>query len=109
MAGLTLNKLAAAIAEHGIIFQYDALSTEPTPLPLMDLGDKTLTVRGYVLFELTRNLGRLEKVKRFIVDGIESGKLEPVIARTFSGLDQILEAHRYLESNKQIGKIVVTV
>ena len=31
-----------------------------------------------------------------------------VIARTFS-FDQIVEAHRFLESNEQFGKIVVTV
>ena len=109
VAGPTLIKLAAATADHGIIFQYGALSIEPTPLPLMDLLDKTLTVRGYVLFEITRNPERLDKAKRFILDGINSGKLKPVIAKTFSGLDQIVEAHRYLESNQQIGKIVVTV
>ena len=34
--------------------------------------------------------------------------MQPVIARTFA-LDQIVEAHRFLESNQQIGKVVVTV
>jgi NADPH:quinone reductase-like Zn-dependent oxidoreductase len=33
--------------------------------------------------------------------------LKPVIARTFP-LAEIVEAHRYLESNQQIGKVVVT-
>ena len=31
-----------------------------------------------------------------------------LIARTFP-LSQIVEAHRYLESNQQVGKVVVTV
>jgi NADPH:quinone reductase-like Zn-dependent oxidoreductase len=39
---------------------------------------------------------------------LANGKLKPIIARTFS-LDQIVDAHRYMESNEQIGKIVVTV
>ena len=39
---------------------------------------------------------------------IKSGVLKPVIAKTFP-LAQIVESHRYLESNEQIGKIVVTV
>src|SRR5476649_349681 len=43
IAGPTLAKLAAAAADHGIIFQYGALSTEPTPLPLMDILSKSLT------------------------------------------------------------------
>lgn len=43
------------------------------------------------------------------MDGLNSGKLQPIVSKTFRGLDQIVEAHRYLESNEQIGKIVATV
>ena len=109
VGGPTIAKLAAASKDHGIIFQYGALSTEPTPLPLMEVLGKSLTVRGYLLFEITQNPRRLEKAKKFITAGLASGKLKPVIAKTFSGLDSIVEAHRYLESNAQIGKIVVTL
>ena len=109
VGGPTLAKLAAASKDRGIIFQYGALSTEPTPLPLFEVLGKSLTVRGYLLFEITTNPKRLEKAKQFIIEGLASGKLKPIIAKTFSGLDSIVEAHRYLESNEQIGKIVVTV
>lgn len=109
VAGPTLAKLAAATAQHGIIFQYGALSPDPTPFPLMDVLSKSLTVRGYLLFEITQDPKRLEKAKRFIIDGLSSGKLKPVIAKTFRGLDSIVEAHRYMESNQQVGKIVITV
>ncbi|MEX1328393.1 MAG: zinc-binding dehydrogenase [Desulfobacterales bacterium] len=34
--------------------------------------------------------------------------MKPVIARTFP-LEEIADAHRYMESNQQMGKIVVTV
>ncbi|WP_260171705.1 zinc-binding dehydrogenase [Sphingomonas sp. BK481] len=34
--------------------------------------------------------------------------MDPVVSRTFP-FDQIQEATRFLESNEQIGKIVVTV
>jgi NADPH:quinone reductase-like Zn-dependent oxidoreductase len=101
-------KLAAAMAPHGILFQYGALSTEPTPLPLWDLLAKTLTIRGYVLFEIVSDPARRDAGVRWVVEGLESGKLKPVIAKTFP-LSEIIAAHRYLESNKQIGKIVVTV
>ena len=84
------------------------MSTEPTPLPLMDVLGKSLTIRGYVLFEITGDLAHLKRAEQFVVSGLSSGKLAPVIAKTFP-LDQIVEAHRYLESNAQIGKIVVTV
>ena len=108
VGGPGLNQLAEAAAQDGIIFLYGALSTEPTPLPLLPVLGKRLTIRGYVLFELTTDPARLERGKRFILNGLEQGKLKPVIARTFA-LDQIVEAHRYMESNQQIGKIVVTV
>ncbi|MGH8755324.1 MAG: zinc-dependent alcohol dehydrogenase family protein [Burkholderiales bacterium] len=108
VGGPNFAKLTAAMAERGVLFLYGALSTEPTPLPLMDVLGKSLTIRGYVLFEITGDPQRLERAKKFIVDGLSAGKLKPVIAKTFP-LEQIVEAHRYLESNQQIGKIVVTV
>ena len=46
--------------------------------------------------------------KKFVAEGLSKGALKPVVAKTFS-LDQIVEAHTYLESNQQFGKIVVTV
>jgi NADPH:quinone reductase-like Zn-dependent oxidoreductase len=108
VAGPTITKLAAALAPRGILFQYGNLSQEPTPLPLLLLLGKSLTIRGYVLFEITSDSKRLEPAKQFVIDGLRSGQLKPMIAKTFP-LSEIVAAHRYLESNEQIGKIVVTV
>ncbi len=108
VGGPTVEKLAAALSTHGILFQYGALSTEPTPLPLFTVLSKMLTIRGYLLFELTSDPARLAKGKQFIFDGLASGALKPVISKTFP-LAKIVEAHRYLEANSQVGKVVVTV
>lgn len=108
VGGPTISKLAEATAQGGIIFQYGVLSTEPTPLPLFSVIGKQLTIRGYTLFEITSNPQRLERAKQFIVNGLASGKLKPLVAKTFP-LQQIVEAHRYMESNQQVGKIVVIV
>ena len=108
VGGPTLEKLMASMAQSGLIVEYGKLSTEPTPLPLFELLGKGLTIRGYVLFEVVRDPKRLERGKEFIFGGLASGKLKPVIAKTFK-FEEIVEAHRYLESNQQIGKIVVTV
>jgi NADPH:quinone reductase-like Zn-dependent oxidoreductase len=43
-----------------------------------------------------------------VYDHIEAGDFKPLIDRVFP-FDQIVEAHRYMESNQQIGKIVVKV
>jgi len=108
VAGPGLNDLAAAAADEGIIFIYGALSPEPTPYPLFPALAKNLTVRAYTLWSVTRRPDLMEKATKFIVDHLASGALKPVIAKTFP-LEQIVEAHRYLESNQQFGKIIVTV
>jgi NADPH:quinone reductase-like Zn-dependent oxidoreductase len=108
VGGPTLKKLVEATARLGIVFLYGALSPEPTPLPLFDMLAKWVTIRGYVMLEITGDPERLERAKMFINAGLADGSFKPVIAKTFP-LDKIVEAHRYLESNQQIGKIVVTV
>jgi NADPH:quinone reductase len=85
-----------------------ALGPEPTPLPLLDILVKGVSVRGYSLMDITTDPARLERAKRFITEGLADGSLKPSIARPFP-LEQIVEAHRYPESNQQFGKIVVTV
>jgi NADPH:quinone reductase-like Zn-dependent oxidoreductase len=108
VAGPALERLAEALSVGGMIFEYGALSMEPTPFPLFPVLAKMLTVHGYQYKEIVEDAERLEKAKRFILDGLTSGKLKPRIDRIFT-LDQIVDAHRYLESNQQFGKIVVTV
>ncbi|MFC0397960.1 zinc-dependent alcohol dehydrogenase family protein [Paraburkholderia rhizosphaerae] len=107
VGGPALTKLTEATAMRGIIFVYGALSTEPTPLPLFDVLAKWITIRGYVMMEITRDPQRPARAVSFINDGLADGSLKPLIARTFA-LDQIADAHRYLESNQQIGKVIVT-
>ncbi len=67
-----------------------------------------LTVRGYTLFEIVKDAQRLARGKQYTYEGLESGALKPLIDRTFT-LNAIVDAHRYMESNQQKGKIVVTV
>jgi NADPH:quinone reductase-like Zn-dependent oxidoreductase len=108
VGGPTVAKLVKATAHLGTVYLYGALSTEPTPLPLFDVLGKWVTIRGYVMLEITGDPKRLERGKEFINAGLADGRLKPIIAKTFS-LDEIVEAHRYLESNQQFGKVVVTV
>ena len=108
VAGPLLEKLAAAAAANAIIFEYGALSSEPTLFPLFPSLAKGLTVRGYTLFEIVKDPERLARGKQYVYDGLRSGALKPIIDRTFP-LEAIADAHRYMESNQQKGKIVVTV
>ena len=108
VGGPSFIPLIESMARGGILLVYGALSTEPTPFPLYTVLGKSLTVKAYLNGEITNNESALERAKAFITKGLSSGQLKPVIARTFP-LEQIQEATRFLESNAQIGKVVVNV
>ena len=108
VGGPLLELLADAAAPGATIFEYGALSTAPTTFPLFSVLSKGLTVRGYTLFEIVKDPGKLARGKQYIYDGLQNGALKPIIDSTFP-LDTIADAHRYMESNQQKGKIVVTI
>ena len=100
-----LQSVASVGAVHVI---YGSLSDKNTNMSAMTRYAKRMTVRGFQLFEATDDLSRRQAAIDFVFKGLKSGALKPVIAQIFP-LAQIVESHRYLESNRQIGKIVVTV
>ncbi|CAG8865916.1 Quinone oxidoreductase 1 [Pseudomonas fluorescens] len=108
IGGPSFVPLTQSMAKGGILLEYGALSPEPTPFPLFTVLGKTLTLKGYLYSEIVSDQVTLSRAKAFILNGLESGALRPIIAKTFT-LDNIQEAHRFLETNQQIGKIVVTV
>jgi NADPH:quinone reductase-like Zn-dependent oxidoreductase len=108
VGGPFIEKLAAAAERGGIIFEYGALSPEPTPFPLFTALVNSLSVRGYILREVTEDEKKLDKAKRYIFERLADGRFTPKIAKTFP-FAQTVEAYQYLESSQQIGKIVITV
>ncbi len=108
VGGPIFEPLTATMAEGGILIEVGGLSAAPTPFPLFNVLSKRLTLRGYLVHEVIGDQKRLDAAKTFILEGIATGDLNPVIARTFP-FDEIVAAHRFLESNEQFGKIVVTL
>lgn len=108
VGGPTFEALTQSMARGGILLEYGALSPEPTPFPLFTVLGKSLTLKGYLYSEIVTDPEALSRAKAFILEGLKTGALRPIVAKTFT-LDQIQDAHRFLEANQQIGKIVVTV
>jgi NADPH:quinone reductase-like Zn-dependent oxidoreductase len=108
VGGPNFPKLISALAFDGIVYIYGALDEDATSIPVLGMILKMPTVKGYSI----RGISGTETSRRAAVDyvlkGLESGALKPVIDRTFK-FDDIVEAHRYLEGGGQFGKIVVTV
>lgn len=108
VAGPAFQQLTASMSRGGVLIEYGGLSLEPTPFPIGNVLAKSLTLRGYLMHEIASDPVRLEAAKAFILDRVASGALRPIIGRTFP-FDQIVEAHQFMESNEQFGKIVVTL
>lgn len=108
VGGPIFEPLTAAMSPGGVLIEYGGLSPEPTPFPLVNVLTKSLTLRGYLVHEIIRDPARLAVAKTFILDGLRDGALKPIIAKSFP-FEEIVEAHRFLESNAQFGKIVVTI
>jgi NADPH:quinone reductase-like Zn-dependent oxidoreductase len=108
VGGPGVEKLVEAAAFHGIIFQYGGLSMQPTPFPLRTLVGKGLSMRAYSLMELRRDPAVLKTAMKYTFDRLQDGRFHPKIAKTFP-LAESAEAYRYLESNQQVGKVVITV
>ena len=62
------------------------------------LGKKASTVPAFLK----------AKAEQYVFDHVKAGHFKPRIDRIFP-FAEIVEAHRYMESNQRIGKIVVTV
>ncbi|MCP4563842.1 MAG: zinc-dependent alcohol dehydrogenase family protein [Bosea sp.] len=108
VGGPAFLPLTAAMSRGGILIEYGGLSPEATPFPLFNVLSKSLALRGYLIHEITGDPARLAAAKAFILDGLGDGSLKPIIARSFP-FEEIAAAHRYLESNEQFGKVVVTL
>lgn len=107
VGGPYVDTLARALAERGILFIYGGLSGQPTPYPHWPMAFKGCSMRGWVASEIWNHPHRFEAAREKIVAGLAGGQLSPVIAEVFHGLDSLVEANRYLESNAQVGKVVV--
>jgi NADPH:quinone reductase-like Zn-dependent oxidoreductase len=108
VGGKGIHALAAAAAVGGVLFEYGGLAMEPTPFPMFAALKKHLWFKGYTLFEVVGDPAAFPVAKKYVVDHLASGAFQPKIARVFP-LSEVVQAQKFMESNAQVGKIVVVV
>lgn len=108
IAGPFVEKLAAASARNGLLFIYGTLSGQATPFPLLQAFRTGVWMRAYTLMEITPVPELLADAKKYVYDRLADGRFVPKIAKEFP-FSETIEAFRYLESNQQVGKVVITV
>ncbi|MDB5582377.1 MAG: NADPH:quinone reductase [Bradyrhizobium sp.] len=108
VAGRFAEALVACMAEEGTIFFYGGLSDEPTMFDRRPIIGRGISFTGYTVGQILRRQDRMGRGIAFVLDGLARGLLAPRVDRTFP-LEAVVEAHRYMESNAQMGKIILTV
>lgn len=107
VGGAQLSALLSAMAPLGIVIAYGMLAGPGNEQLLPLLMGRNLTLRGFSADLLIRDPSTRQQLIDYVSDGLARGALTPVIDRTFA-LQDVADAHRYLEGGTQLGKIVVT-
>jgi len=110
VGGEYLAASIAAAAPKGRIILIGTMGGRDVSLPLGVLLGKRLTLRGTVLRArpLEEKIIATRAFAAQVVPLLASGAVRPVVDRVFP-LDQIGDAHRYLESNATFGKVVIEI
>jgi NADPH:quinone reductase-like Zn-dependent oxidoreductase len=97
--------LLKAARPGGTLVAAGYLDPRPTPFP----ASTPLTIFRYRSFEHTLDAVVVKRMAAFLNAGVRLGALQPAIGQVFA-LDDVVEAHRYLEMGLHAGKkVVVTV
>ena len=109
VSGPFLETLAGIVAAEGVIIEYGWLQSGTPVFPLVPALVKGFSVRGFHLsYQLIPYPDRLAAALSYVSARLENGVFRPLLADRRFTLDQIADAYRYMESNEQLGKIVVT-
>ncbi|KQX53560.1 MULTISPECIES: zinc-dependent alcohol dehydrogenase family protein [unclassified Streptomyces] len=105
VGGPGFARLGDALRPGGTAVLYGWLDPRPVALS----ANWPQTVHTYANGALARTAEGRRRAAGYIGSGLRDGSLAPVIAETFEGLERIADAHRLMESNTHVGKIVVRV
>ena len=108
VGGPYLRPTLEALAPRGTVMLIGTVAGAEAAIPLGVVLRKRLTIRGTVLRSRTLE-ERAHDARAFassIVPLLAAGIVKPVIDRVFP-LEQVAEAHRAVESNETVGKVVL--
>ena len=106
VGGEFIADLVAAAQSCATIVNYGNLRTESINVPILPMLLKRLDIKFHSLFDTMRLPEERERGMKFVLDNVASGALKVIVDKIFP-LDQIVDAHRYMETNAQRGKIVI--
>ena len=110
IGGNYLDRNVAALALKGRIVQVGVMGGGKVEFNLAALMPKRASLTGTVLRArpLEEKIALAQKFAAEMLPLFDAGRLKPVIDSRFS-LDQIADAHRLMEANANVGKILIEV
>lgn len=104
VGGPGVADIAQAAETAGYVIVYGFLDPRPILFPM----NWPLRMYGFNVEHIAADPAVMGRAVQFLTAGVRSKALAPTVDRTFD-LADVAEAHRYLESNEQVGKVVITV
>ena len=100
----------ASLAQRGRLVLVGTMSGGSVDADLRPMMFKRLRVHGTVLRSrpIEEKIAVTNQIKRHVLPLIASGAIKPVVDKVFP-LSEADEAHRYMESNANFGKIILAV
>lgn len=110
VAGDYLNRELSCLADDGRIVVIALLGGAKAQLDMSAIMRRRLTVTGSTLRPrpVDFKFAIAQKLKQIVWPLLESGKIKPVIYKTFP-FEQAAQAHALMESSEHIGKIVLVM
>lgn len=104
------DRNVASLARRGRMVLVGLLGGRSAEVDLGALLRSRLTVVGTVLRSrpLSEKLDLMREFRERVLPLLAGGRLRPVVDRTFP-LEEAAEAHRFMEENRNVGKIVLEV
>ncbi|TDK29893.1 NADPH:quinone reductase [Rhizobium deserti] len=107
VGGELLPKLIRTVPK-GVIYLYGALGGETTTIPVLEALMHRTTIKAWIIADLLADEDRKRKAIDYVTDALRRKEISPVIDSVFA-FEDMVAAHRHLESGRQFGKVVVKV
>jgi NADPH:quinone reductase-like Zn-dependent oxidoreductase len=108
VGGTAFQGLLMSLRIGGMAIIYGGLAGDPESFYGTALAFRDLTIRGFATNYLVADPGLRDEAVSYVQERIASGEFKPVIDKIFP-IEDVIAGYRHLQSNQQIGKILLSV